>query len=147
MSAPHEHQHQHSYTLHDACAEEETFTVSSMTARRRRRHFKSGRATANKRRLGQLLQAAECAISLAAARRIYACVFSNTWVPMQSGNETNDPLKSGPAKAGPAGPATPPLVSRVPWSRRQSTCMFKWPKLLVNTTIWVLKISPNIHCI
>ena len=24
----HEHQHQHSYTLHDACAEEETFTVS-----------------------------------------------------------------------------------------------------------------------
>ena len=27
---------------------------------------------------------------------------------LQSGNETNDPLKSGPAKAGPAGPATPP---------------------------------------
>ena len=29
---------------------------------------------------------------------------------VQSGNETNDPLKSGPAKAGPAGPATPPLL-------------------------------------
>ena len=29
---------------------------------------------------------------------------------LQSGHETNDPLKSGPAKAGPAGPATPPLL-------------------------------------
>ena len=29
---------------------------------------------------------------------------------LQSGNETNDPLKSGPALARPAGPATPPLV-------------------------------------
>ena len=29
---------------------------------------------------------------------------------LQSGYETNDPLKSGPAKAGPAGPATPPLA-------------------------------------
>ena len=29
---------------------------------------------------------------------------------MQSGHETNDPLKSGPALAGPAGPATPPLL-------------------------------------
>ena len=28
---------------------------------------------------------------------------------LQSENETNDPLKSGPALAGPAGPATPPL--------------------------------------
>ena len=28
---------------------------------------------------------------------------------VQSGNETNDPLKSGPAKVGPAGPATLPL--------------------------------------
>ena len=28
---------------------------------------------------------------------------------LQSGNKTNDPLKSGPAKAGPAGLATPPL--------------------------------------
>ena len=28
---------------------------------------------------------------------------------LQSGNETNNPLKSGPAKAGPAGPVTPPL--------------------------------------
>ena len=28
---------------------------------------------------------------------------------LQSENGTNDPLKSGPAKAGPAGPATPPL--------------------------------------
>ena len=28
---------------------------------------------------------------------------------LQSGNETNDLLKSGPALAGPAGPATPPL--------------------------------------
>ena len=28
---------------------------------------------------------------------------------LQSENETNDPLKSGPAWAGPAGPATPPL--------------------------------------
>ena len=28
---------------------------------------------------------------------------------LQSENETNDPLKSGQAKAGPAGPATPPL--------------------------------------
>ena len=28
---------------------------------------------------------------------------------LQSRNETNDPLKSGQAKAGPAGPATPPL--------------------------------------
>jgi len=31
------------------------------------------------------------------------CVFSNTWVSIQSENETNDPLKSGQAKAGPAG--------------------------------------------
>ena len=30
---------------------------------------------------------------------------------MQSGNETNDSLKSGPAKAGPAGGVTPPLYS------------------------------------
>ena len=29
---------------------------------------------------------------------------------LQSGNETNDLLKSGPALAGPAGPATPPLL-------------------------------------
>ena len=29
---------------------------------------------------------------------------------LQSENETNDPLKSGPALAGPAGPATPPLL-------------------------------------
>ena len=28
---------------------------------------------------------------------------------LQSENESNDPLKSGPALAGPAGPATPPL--------------------------------------
>ena len=28
---------------------------------------------------------------------------------LQSENETNDPLKSDPALAGPAGPATPPL--------------------------------------
>ena len=28
---------------------------------------------------------------------------------LQSANETNNPLKSGLAKAGPAGPATPPL--------------------------------------
>ena len=28
---------------------------------------------------------------------------------LQSENETNDPLKSGPALAGPAGPAMPPL--------------------------------------
>ena len=34
------------------------------------------------------------------------CVFSNMWVPMQSGNETNDLLKSDPAKVG---PVTPPL--------------------------------------
>ena len=32
---------------------------------------------------------------------------------LQSGNETNNPLKSGPALAGPAGPATPPLVKPV----------------------------------
>ena len=32
-------------------------------------------------------------------------------LPPQSENETNDPLKSGPAMAGPAGPATPPLTS------------------------------------
>ena len=30
---------------------------------------------------------------------------------LQSENETNDSLKSGPALAGPAGPATPPLCS------------------------------------
>ena len=30
---------------------------------------------------------------------------------LQSRNETNASLKSGPAKAGPAGPATPPLCS------------------------------------
>ena len=29
---------------------------------------------------------------------------------LQSENETNDPLKSGPALAGPAGLATPPLT-------------------------------------
>ena len=30
---------------------------------------------------------------------------------LQSEDETNDPLKSGPALAGPAGPPTPPLQS------------------------------------
>ena len=40
-------------------------------------------------------------------------VFSNTWVPMQSGNETNNPLKSGPAKARPAGLVMLPLVLTV----------------------------------
>ena len=30
---------------------------------------------------------------------------------LQSGNETNNPLKSGPALAGPAGPATPPQIT------------------------------------
>ena len=30
---------------------------------------------------------------------------------LQSGHKTNDPVKSGPAKAGPAGPATPPLIT------------------------------------
>ena len=33
---------------------------------------------------------------------------------LQSENETNDPLKGGPALAGPAGPATPPLINKVP---------------------------------
>ena len=37
-------------------------------------------------------------------------VFSNTWMSMQSGNETNDPLKSGPTKARPARPVTLPLI-------------------------------------
>ena len=41
---------------------------------------------------------------------------------LQSGNETNGPLKSGPAKAGPAGAVTPPL----PWylSSRSVLAMF-----------------------
>ena len=40
-----------------------------------------------------------------------ACVghLSQSSCPLQSENESNDPLKSGPALAGPAGPATPPL--------------------------------------
>ena len=41
-----------------------------------------------------------------------ACVWPNHLVgrpSLQSGNETNALLKSGPALAGPAGPATPPL--------------------------------------
>ena len=33
-------------------------------------------------------------------------------LPLQSENETNVPLKSGPALAGPAGSATPPLHSQ-----------------------------------
>ena len=37
-------------------------------------------------------------------------VFSNTWVQMQSGNKTNNPLKSCPVKARLAGLATPPLL-------------------------------------
>ena len=41
---------------------------------------------------------------------------------LQSGNETNDPLKSGPAKAGPAGPATPPLYRQTELS--QQTCKY-----------------------
>ena len=35
----------------------------------------------------------------------------NRLVLRLSGNETNNPLKSGPATAGPAGPAMPPLLS------------------------------------
>ena len=50
-----------------------------------------------------------CHIASSCTSYMHDCVFSNTWVPMQSGNETNDPLKSGPAKAGLARPATPPL--------------------------------------
>ena len=67
----------------------------------------------------ELLQAAECAISLAAACR----VFSNTWVPMQSGNETNDSRKSGPAKAGPSRVATLPLYTLTCVVRARYNCV------------------------
>ena len=55
-------------------------------------------------------------------------VFSNTWVPMQSGNETNDQLKSGPAKAVPSRVATPPLT----YIRSRAWHDYTW---------WVMKSS------
>ena len=115
--------------------------------RRRCWHFKSGRAplqvkddsgmctgwgcmvgslhnrpTCRARLKAELLQAVECTISLAAARCVFSC-FSNTWVPMQSGNETNDSRKSGPAKAGPARVATLPLYTLTCVVRARYNCV------------------------
>ena len=108
-----------------------------------------------------------CAISLAAARRVFmqsglaapgswyagkrawtitrnaymqgkSELAWDTWtnclvlrLSQQSGNKTNDPLKSGPAKAGPAWPATPPLTSthiEVIWvtKRKQNSYLHTW---------------------
>ena len=55
---------------------------------------------------------------------------------LQSGNETNDPLKSGPALAGPAGLATPPLQSMLGTHVKQSYRHKKIPTNgLMKTTI------------
>ena len=128
---------------------------------RRRRHFKSGQATTNKRSLvhvyggggGEVYSGLRhIASSCTSYTHVYlatrGCRYSpvgprrapdppaiererlyekpvytqgkgepawETWPnrlvlrpSLQSGNEANDPPKSGPAKAGPAGPATPP---------------------------------------
>ena len=122
---------------------------------RRRRHLKSGQATANKRSLVHVHEGgvhnSQCAAVKTTCRiRMRGCRCSpvgptrapdppakererlretrsytqgkgelawDSWpnrlvlrLSLQSKNETNDPLKSGPALAGPAGPATPPLL-------------------------------------
>ena len=41
---------------------------------------------------------------------------------LQSEEETNDPLKSGPALAGPAGPPTPPLQDNHPTKTCNKSC-------------------------
>ena len=121
-----------------------------MHLQRRRRHFKSGQATTNKRLLvhvhgGEGVQQEMCGNLWNQNARVGADAVSHqirSWpipilrvciscyrgetthraeaslhgtpdpiVSFSDGeNETNNPLKSGPALAGPAGPAQPPLT-------------------------------------
>ena len=81
----------------------------SIILQRRRRHFKSGQATATKR---SLMHVNEGGAVTHGKGELAWDTWPNRLVlrpSLQSGHETNDQLKSGPAKAGPAELATPPL--------------------------------------
>ena len=57
------------------------------------------------------------------------------------GKETNNPLKSGPAKAGPAGPAMLPLLDQADWltdEHNQILHPFAHACVLANSVIWLL---------
>ena len=59
---------------------------------------------------------------------------------LQSENETNDPLKSGPALAGPAGPATPPLRVVTLVAVKEKTVVFERFTLVWRTNlVWNYK--------
>ena len=78
---------------------------------RRRRHFNSGQATANKSICAPAKERERLYEKRvhAGQRRVCVDTWTNRLVLRLSLQSGSDPLKSGPAKAGPAGPATPPL--------------------------------------